>query len=368
MRPLRHTWALAALAAAALACQTVLGPVETVPTPPSRPTPTPPQARPTAAATATRAAELEAGLSRGTPLPGDQPAELPALTVTILETLRGAAAWEQLAQANMFNEPAPEGQEYLLVNLHVEATRGDFPREISDADFKVTGDLRRRYFAAAVVPPEPELRAELRAGEGASGWAAYLIGAGETNLLLMVDLLDNPDETPPYFLTLEPGALVVVDPGLALIPPTDLGTDPAEPAPLGATVVSEDWEVTVRASLRGEEAWVMAQAANQFNEPPLPGMEYIAVQVQVRAIHTDDTLVFVDGYAFKTQDRDGRRYDPPSVVDPEPALDAALFPGGTYQGWVVVQTPLRAPVVLVFQPFLDFDNVNERFLALIPQE
>lgn len=366
MRPPRSAWALAALAAAALACQTVLGPTETVPTPAPRPTPTPPQVRPTAAAAAT--AERELGLSRGAPLPGDQPAELPAMTVTILEVVRGAEAWERLAQANMFNEPAPEGQEYLLIQLQVDVTRGDSPREVGDADFKVTGDLRRRYFTAAVVPPEPELNAELRVGESASGWAAYLIGVDEANLLLMVDPLDNPDETPPYFLTLEPGALVAVDAGLDQLSPTDLGTDPAEPAPLGATVVSEDWEVTVRASLRGEEAWAMAQAANQFNDPPLPGMEYIAVQVQVRAIHTQDSLVFIDGYAFKTQDRDGRRYDPPSVVDPEPALDAALFPGGTYLGWVVVQTPLRAPVVLVFQPFLDFDNVNERFLALIPQE
>ena len=36
--------------------------------------------------------------------------------------------------------------------------------------------------------------------------------------------------------------------------------------------------------VRGEDAWTMVQDANEFNNPPANGMEYIAVKIHVRYI------------------------------------------------------------------------------------
>lgn len=107
------------------------------------------------------------------------------------------------------------------------------------------------------------------------------------------------------------------------------------------------------------------QEANQYNEPPAEGMEYIAVKVQVRYISTVDESGYIDGSYFKTLGSANVLYDWPSVVDPDPALDATLYPGGRYEGWTVVQAAKgETGLILQFELLLDFSDKNKRFLTL----
>jgi hypothetical protein len=132
---------------------------------------------------------------------------------------------------------------------------------------------------------------------------------------------------------------------------TLLGTDRAAPAPLRETVTTEDWEITVLEVVRGEDAWVMVQEANQFNEPAAEGMEYVAVKVYARYISVVDKMVSINGSYFRTTGGAGVLHELPSVVESDPVLDARLSPGGKIEGWVVVQAEQgEVGLMAVFEP------------------
>ncbi|MBP7688360.1 MAG: hypothetical protein KA765_10645, partial [Thermoflexales bacterium] len=138
-----------------------------------------------------------------------------------------------------------------------------------------------------------------------------------------------------------------------------------QPAPLENGVVTTEWVITVLEAVRGEAAWAMVQAVNRYNEPPAAGMEYVAVRVRARYIKPEDSTGRINSGYFKTLGSTNVMHDSPSVVDPEPALDATLYPGGIIEGWVVVQAKVaESDLLLVFDPWFDTSEQNRRFLAL----
>lgn len=370
MNSRRPLAAAAALALAALACQTLVPPPDTPTPPPVRATLTAPAPRATAALppSATPSVFDTLGLRRANPFPADAPAGLPGWTVEVLAIQRGDEAWRSLRAANQFNDPAPEGLEYLLVQLRVTSTAaGTDAHAIQASDFKITGDRLVRKLPAAAVTPEPRLEAELRGGESTEGWSVYLIGAGEGQLMLIYDPLDLAGEFPPRYLALEAGASLSPDPALGEIAPTLLGADPRAPVPLGAPAITTDWEVTALEAFRGDAAWALVLAANQFNDPPAPGLEYVAVKVRVRLIRPDDAPVWISESSFACLTGAGERLTTPTVVDPEPALDVTLYPGGEHTGWVVLQAPAGdTEARLIFQPWLAPDEQDTRYFRLTP--
>jgi hypothetical protein len=111
----------------------------------------------------------------------------------------------------------------------------------------------------------------------------------------------------------------------------------------------------------------MAQAANQFNEPPTDGMEYIAFRVHAKYIGTVDKTEQIDGSYFKTTGSANVVYDDPSVVNPEPAFDATLYPGGEDEGWVILQVAQgETSVIAIFEPLFSFSSADKRFMSLEP--
>lgn len=132
-------------------------------------------------------------------------------------------------------------------------------------------------------------------------------------------------------------------------------------------MVSEGWEVTVLEVLRGAEAAQRITEANQFNDPAPEGQEYIMARIRARYLGGDDqdSAANIDQNAFKVTGAANVIYDRPSVVAPEPTLDAYLFPGGQVEGWVVVQAPAgEAGLTLIYEPIFEFGEDNARFLAL----
>jgi len=263
---------------------------------------------------------------------------------------------------SVFNDPAPAGTEYLLIKLHVKSTYADSNvHTVRPADFSVTGNKLIDYSYAGVVLPTPALSAQLYTGGDTEGWAAFIVGVGETQLILIVNEWLNSDESKKRFIALEDGASLSVDPTLGNIAATTIGTNRTTPAPLLQKVITNDWEITVLRSVRGAAAWQQIIAANQFNDPAATGREYILATVRARYIGTTDKSAIIDNYDFKTTGSANVIYSLPGVVVPDPELSASLYPGGEYEGLVATQAAQgETGVMLIF----DFSGTNTRFLLL----
>lgn len=307
------------------------------------------------------------GLTRQNPYTPTAVVQAPNWEIQVLEMLRGADAWSQIEAANMFNEPAPEGQEYLLLKLHVRSLHDDDETHwISESDFGVTGERLIQYRPTEAVPPEPVLDAELYGGGKTEGWAVYLVGAKEENLMVVIDEVFNFDADRRRYVALQPGTSVGISEALYDLEANDRGTARDTPAPLGETMRTPNWEVAVQETVAGDAAWRQVQAANQFNDPPEEGRQYVLVKVHARYIGIAERPMNIDEYAFQSTGSAGTLYDLPSVVTPRPVLDQWLYPGGETTGWVTLQSAIdETDLKAVFEPAWGLTG-ETRFLALEP--
>jgi hypothetical protein len=306
------------------------------------------------------------GASRSDPLAPSETARLPGWEIELAgDVVRGNEAWQLIYETNRLNDEPPEGYEYLLVRLRVRTSFVDAERNLRT---EITGDRNIEYSRPATVAPDA-LPREIATAQQVEGYVPFLVPAGEANLILKFDDLDDFDSV-PVFMALEPGNAVAVDPQLREIPATELGRDFREPAPLGDTVVSEDWELRVREVIRGDQAYDMLIETNRYNDPPPDGQEYIAVYLEVRLIGTEDDTELLDNSDFSsvratTDDPEADRISYPSVVGPAPELSTYLYPGGRGEGWIAVLAPIDTPeMLLIFEPSYSLDHVNTRFLML----
>ena len=306
------------------------------------------------------------GLSRSNPYNRVQTVSASHWDVKVTETIRGSAAWQAISAANQFNDPPPTGMEYLLVKIHAKSTYTDNnTHNISKYDFRVTGDILRENLFASVVSPSPALDTNLFAGGETEGWTPYLVGTGEGKLILIVDELYNYTDGHLRFIALDDGAAISVDPGLGYIVPTAIGRERSSPALLTQTVTTEDWELSVQKVVRGDAAWLMVKNANQFNDPPAAGKEYVATKLRARYISTIDKSERTSNLYIRSTGNANVLYGHPIVVDPDPEFDATLFPGGSYEGWVVTQMATgETSIILVIQSLYDLSGVNTRYLSL----
>lgn len=354
---------------AAAAVQEAAGAVPTsVPAPTEAPAPTA-TPEPTATVAPTVTPEpAEPGTSRSAPLPLGTELRFENWAMSITGVSRGDEAAQAITGANQFNDLAPEGWQYLLASLKLTniSTEQEAKSVLFGVDLRVTGERNVLYSRASVVVPQP-LEGELFPDGSAEGQIAFLVPAGEGNLMFFVAESFSFDLEARRFVAIDEGASIVADPTLAEIAPREDGSRRAAPAPLGTTVVSEAWEVTVLEVFRGADAAQRVTEANQFNDPAPEGQEYIVARIRARYLGGDDadSAANIDQNAFKVTGAANVIYDRPSIVAPEPTLDAYLFPGGQVEGWVVVQAPTgEAGLTLVYEPIFEFGDDNVRFLGL----
>jgi hypothetical protein len=306
-------------------------------------------------------------MGRSNPYPPTETVSASNWVVQVIEFQRGNEAWNTLQTAESTNPAPPQGKEYVLVKIKAKCSYTDQDKHpISANDFKVTGDQLIAYEAAdVVVVPAPALDADLAAEEEAEGWAAYLVNKDEGNLILFLDEMANNNDDRLRFIALEAGASVNISPDQVSIQPTDLGKTPDKPAPRAAKINTQNWEVTVKEIVRGDQAWNMIKQADEATDPPPEGMEYTAVKVHVRFLDKPDQAMRIDNFYFTSSDSSGVLYDFTSVTLPPPALEVLLFPGGEYEGWVVVQSNKDAKgLVLVFESLLDTTSESRRYISL----
>ena len=114
--------------------------------------------------------------------------------MNVLKVVRGESAKDAVMYANMFNKQAPDGYEYILVNVKVTLLDGE-KFSVNPLYFKVESKGRLTGPEFIVYPKNmPELEvAELLPGGSVSGWLAFIIPKGASAWLHMEPLLEESE-------------------------------------------------------------------------------------------------------------------------------------------------------------------------------
>jgi len=90
--------------------------------------------------------------------------------IRVTESYRGEKAWSLIKGANMFNSPAPDGYEYVLVKIYAAVRDIDGGKSVrisgSSFDLFSAGNVEYTEFSS-VVEPTPELSGQLYSGDDA---------------------------------------------------------------------------------------------------------------------------------------------------------------------------------------------------------
>jgi len=125
-------------------------------------------------------------------------------TLTIIETTRGEDAWDIILDANMFNDPAPEGLEYILIRVKVVYNGPDEGAlELNDTDWASISKGRvYDYFDSSICCLEPEFDVTLFAGGEAEGLIALLVAIDDPAPLAAIGM--KSDGSGGLFFALTP--------------------------------------------------------------------------------------------------------------------------------------------------------------------
>lgn len=114
------------------------------------------------------------------------------IKITVLQVLRGKEAWERIQAANSSNTPAKAGFDYVLARIRFELRARvspgnksfDLGRPMQLMAMSADG---KEYESVSVMPPKPELRGALRAGDSVEGWVAFLVDQKNRKPLMAFD-------------------------------------------------------------------------------------------------------------------------------------------------------------------------------------
>lgn len=107
------------------------------------------------------------------------------LAITIIETIRGDEAWQVIQNENQFNDPAPEGKEYIINRVRIalsNATNADLKADFNYREFDYISAGGSSYSHESTVIPD-ELNVELFNDGQAEGNVVGLIDVDDTPLL-----------------------------------------------------------------------------------------------------------------------------------------------------------------------------------------
>ncbi|WP_163969594.1 S-layer homology domain-containing protein [Oceanobacillus halotolerans] len=115
------------------------------------------------------------------------------------------------------------------------------------------------------------------------------------------------------------------------------------PANIGdiVTVEHEDWldgyqkyEIELKESISGNEAWEIIRNANIFNDPPEPGMKYVLAKFRIKVLDLEEEPYNINHAKFDAVSKDGVKYDNwVSVSGLSPNLRTDIYTGGEHEGW-----------------------------------
>ncbi len=119
------------------------------------------------------------GIEPDAPVPFGETAVTSDWSVALLDAVRGQEAWDFLEGQSIFNQPPPQGQEYLLIQARVRyVSRHESVGQVNGYSFSTTKNPDASPPAVTGLPPS--LIARLFPGGEITGWIELLIPEGET--------------------------------------------------------------------------------------------------------------------------------------------------------------------------------------------
>jgi ABC-type glycerol-3-phosphate transport system substrate-binding protein len=117
------------------------------------------------------------------------------INITVMEVIRGDAAFQKLKAMNEFNENAPEGYEWVLAKTKVKLTES----ETEDLAFFIDGVMNFSmvsesgdiYSGDIVGTTEPDFSFEMYVGNEKEGYISGLVKTGEKAQLRYADMMDG---------------------------------------------------------------------------------------------------------------------------------------------------------------------------------
>lgn len=299
---------------------------------------------------------LPPGMAYENPVPVGKPVATDNdFEITVLGIKRDA--WQEIEQANMFNQPAREGYEYVLVHTQVKNLGSeDETQQVASYEFRLTGSYGVIRSSTSVVINN-ELEGEMFGGGILEGQLVYEIPRDETNLIL---IYDPGIAVSPRWLAIEEISKPIVRPIEAVSGVAERGLKKGAPAALGEAVLSDQGiEVTVLEIERN--AWSTIHEMNQFNEKPMAGKEYILTRIRARYIEGREQTRHVSSTDFRVTGEKGVIYKRPSLVI-ENELDVELFRNGVFAGYLAFEvTEGEQELTLIYDPGL---GSAARYLSL----
>jgi Bacterial SH3 domain/Domain of unknown function (DUF4352) len=112
------------------------------------------------------------------------------------------------------------------------------------------------------------------------------------------------------------------------------GGSRSDPAPLKQEAQIGPWKMTVTDVVTGDDATQQVTAASNQNDVPADGNTYLLVKIKVTNTAQQSFEISPDDFAVTGSSGNVRRYV--GVVVPDRALDGAVEPGASLEGWVVL--------------------------------
>jgi hypothetical protein len=110
------------------------------------------------------------------------------------------------------------------------------------------------------------------------------------------------------------------------------GGSRALPFVMGQTVQTENWEIQVLETIRGEAAWEQAYEANYFNEPPATDEEFLLVKYRIHNNNSSSKEQSISLHVTGSSLQLHRSFDS-DLVEPKPHLETYLAGGQGSEGW-----------------------------------
>jgi len=113
-----------------------------------------------------------------------------------------------------------------------------------------------------------------------------------------------------------------------------VGTSRSEPSPANQPATAGPWTLAVQELLTGDEAAAAVASASGFNAAPPAGMQFIAIRLT--ATNNDDQAHTIEGEDFAVTGDSLLVHRFADLTPPEPALNGAVEPGQSLDGWIVL--------------------------------
>jgi hypothetical protein len=301
-------------------------------------------------------ARAQAGESRAEPLALNTEAPAGPLRIAVTQAIVGDDANQKVLAASDRNQPPSEGLSYALASVRI-VNDGAKLVGIDHDDFGFTTSAGRVRRSLGIVPPSPPLAARLNPGEQTEGWVAGIVEAGDPNAVLIFNSRTLGGTWANRFFALLPGATIAATSEQAAAP-NDAGTDPAAPAGIGETVVTNDWSVTI-AEVVTQDAVVALYPDSDYRTTALSSAApdlvqfWIGARVDIQNNSTGDQPSHFPVTAFGLAYDDGSEVPDVRLLSaPLPDVSDDYFPGAQATGWITIEIPASySGSVLRFQPF-----------------